>query len=150
MKTVKEVMRVNVPSVSPDDTLQKASQVMKEHLLAGLPVIEDGRIVGILTDGDMLNYFYLNVSSFSYEEKMDGGQGPEGHSFKKRVDEFKAMRVREVMTPHPRTINENAGIDEAASVIKRFKVKRLIVVNDKGEHVGLVERLNVVNSILMS
>ncbi|MEM4255098.1 MAG: CBS domain-containing protein [Candidatus Norongarragalinales archaeon] len=148
MKTVKEVMRSNVPSVSPDDTLKKASQVMKENNIAGVPVVEDRQVVGILTDGDMLNAFYLNVSAFSYEEKMEGGS--EGYNFKKRVEEFRQTRVGEIMTPHPRTINENAGIDEAAGIIKRFKVKRLIVVNDKGEPVGLVERLNVVNSILLS
>jgi len=54
------------------------------------------------------------------------------------------------MTSHPRTISENAGVDEAAALIKRFKIKRLIVVNAKGDPVGLAERLNLVNSILLS
>ncbi len=148
MKTVKEVMRKNVPSVGPDDTLEKVSRLMKEHNIAGLPVVEGGKIIGILTDGDMLNAFYSNVSAFSYEEKMDGGR--ENGAFKKRLVEFKSTRVRNIMTPHPRTISENAGVDEAAALIKRFKIKRLIVVNANDEPVGLVERLNLVNSILLS
>ena len=148
MKTVKEVMRKNVPSVGPEDTLEKVSQLMKEHNIAGLPVVEGSKIVGILTDGDMLNAFYLNVSSFSYEEKMDGGR--ENGAFKKRLEEFKSTRVKDIMTSHPRTISENAGVDEAAALIKRFKIKRLIVVNAKGDPVGLAERLNLVNSILLS
>lgn len=146
MKTIKEVMRTDVPPVSPEDTLQDVVLLMNKHCIGGLPVLDGKRIVGIITDGDILSSFYLSVSSFSYEEKMDGG--PSEVNFQKRVNQFKNVKVRDLMTSHPRSINENARVDEAASTIKRFKIKRLIVTNDKGELVGIVERLHIAKSIL--
>ena len=145
MKTVKEVMRTQVPTISPSESLKKATEVMKHEKTGGLAVMDGGRLVGIITDGDILNAFYLNVSAFSYEEKLEGSHNG---AFKKRVEEFRNTTVGEVMTPHPRTISENATVDEAASIIKRFKIKRVIAVNNNGEPVGMVERLNVVDSIL--
>ncbi len=146
MKTIKEVMRTDVPPVSPEATLQEVTELMSKCLTSGLPVLDGCKIVGIITDGDILSSFYLSVSSFSYEEKMEGG--PHGSNFQTRVSKFKNVKVRELMTAHPRCINQNAGVDEAASIIKRFKIKRLIVTNDKGELVGMVERLHIAKSIL--
>ena len=144
MKTVGEVMLKNVPILSPDEPLKKVAKIMKENRICGLPVVGKGRIEGIITDGDILNAFYLNVSSFSYEEKPGG----EKEKFSKRIREFHEMKVKDVMTMQPRTVHESVGVDEAATQLKRFKIKRLIVVDDDGKPIGLVERLNIVDSIL--
>ena len=146
MKTVKEVMRKNIPFVSPDDPLKKITKIMRDNNMWGLPVVEKGKIEGIITDGDMLNLFYLDVSAYSYEEST--GRGEETEKFLERVEEFKNLKVRDVMTMHPRTVSEKAGVDEAAAMLKRFKIKRLIAVDERGNPVGMVERLNVVDSIL--
>ena len=146
MKTVKEVMRKNIPMVSPNDSLKKIAKLMKDNNVWGLPVVEGGHIKGIITDGDMLNAFYINVSTYSYEENLES-EG-ENHQFRKRLDEFRETKVNDVMTVHPRTVSEKTGVDEVAGILKRFKIKRLIVVDDRGNPTGLVERLDVVNSIL--
>ena len=146
MKTVKEVMRQNVPFASPEDPLRKITKTMRENNVWGLPVVGKGRIEGIITDGDILNSFYLNVSVFSYEENT--AQDAEGKKFHERIEHFKSLKAGDVMTMHPRTISEKAWVDEAAAMLKRFKIKRLIVVDEKGNPVGILERLNVVDSIL--
>src|SRR3989344_2058248 len=99
MKTVKEVMRKNIPMVSPNDSLKKIAKLMKDNNVWGLPVVEGGHIKGIITDGDMLNAFYINVSTYSYEENLES-EG-ENHQFRKRLDEFRETKVNDVMTVHP-------------------------------------------------
>lgn len=146
MKTVGEVMRKGIPAVTSEDTVRKAAKLMRENHIGGLPVVENGQVVGILTDGDILSAFYLNVSSFSYEEKAGDHNG--GSAFANRLKEFHGLKVNELMTSRPRCIGEKAGVDEAAGLIKRFRIKRLIVTNDRGEYTGIVERLDVVDSIL--
>ena len=146
MKAVKEVMRTNVPTISPEDPVRKATKTMRDNNVWGLPVVDEGKIEGIITDGDILNAFYLGVSVFSYEENV--GRDDETKKFRERIEEFRNLKVRDVMTLHPRTISDKAGVDEAAAMLKRFKIKRLIAVDEKGKLVGLVERLNVVDSIL--
>ncbi len=52
--TVAEVMSTEVESCSPDDTLETAATVMHEGNVSRLPVVEDGRLVGIVSRGDIL------------------------------------------------------------------------------------------------
>src|SRR5919205_3913896 len=54
MKTA-DIMTRNIVSVQPETTVIKAANLMLEHRISGLPVVDgDGRIVGIVTEGDFL------------------------------------------------------------------------------------------------
>ncbi len=55
--TVKDVMKQPVHSVTPDDPIEKAALIMEEHKISGLPVVDGGKVVGILTITDMLATF---------------------------------------------------------------------------------------------
>jgi len=54
---VKDVMVASVVTVGPDDPIEHAALLMEEHRVSGLPVIEDGRLIGILTITDLLRAF---------------------------------------------------------------------------------------------
>ena len=54
---VKDVMVAAVITVKPDDPIERAALLMEEHRVSGLPVIEDEKIVGILTITDLLEAF---------------------------------------------------------------------------------------------
>ena len=49
-KTVRDAMTPNVRSAAPTDSLADAAQMMKEEDVGSLPVVEDDRLIGILTD----------------------------------------------------------------------------------------------------
>ncbi len=51
---VSEIMSVNVVSVGPDDTINKCMELMTEHKIRHLPVIEKDRITGVLSIGDLV------------------------------------------------------------------------------------------------
>ncbi len=50
---VKDIMTRQVVTIKPDDTVEKAAVIMLEHKITGLPVVEDGKVVGILSQGDV-------------------------------------------------------------------------------------------------
>lgn len=54
---VKEVMSNDPQTISPDAPLREAAERMSHHKLGCLPVIEDGKLVGILTEGDFVKHF---------------------------------------------------------------------------------------------
>ncbi len=54
-KKVSEVMSRNIHEVGPDDTVEEAATVMTRHRINRLPVVEDGRLVGIITRGDIIS-----------------------------------------------------------------------------------------------
>lgn len=55
--TVKDVMTRDVITVAPDDPLERAALLMSEHKISGLPVVEAGRVAGIITISDILEAF---------------------------------------------------------------------------------------------
>ena len=59
--SVKEIMIKPVVTVSPDDNIETAINIMKDNsssrILNQLPVVEDGKLVGIISDGDIIQIF---------------------------------------------------------------------------------------------
>jgi len=54
-KRVAEVMSRNLHEVGPDDSVEEAASIMTRHRINRLPVVEDGRMVGIVTRGDIIS-----------------------------------------------------------------------------------------------
>jgi len=58
-------MTGEVVTLSPRDTLAQAAKVMKDLKVGGCPVVEDGRLVGILTESDLLDYLLRSMEAGS-------------------------------------------------------------------------------------
>ena len=55
MPTVEDVMTRDVISVSPETPIHRAARLMAQHGVSGLPVVDHGRLVGIISDGDLIS-----------------------------------------------------------------------------------------------
>jgi acetoin utilization protein AcuB len=69
-QTVEEIMTWEPIAANPDMTLQQAARLMMTHRIAGLPVVQDDKLVGIITESDI---FRAMVDQLPYEE---GEQAP--------------------------------------------------------------------------
>ena len=101
-------------TVLASDSVRSAAQRMKLAGLGSLIVVEDGRPVGIVTDRDLV----LEILG-------------------KRLD-ASAVRVGEVMSKALYTVHQDAPVREAVRLMARRGVRRLPVVDDKGDVVGVV------------
>jgi len=63
---VRDIMRKAVYSVTPEDNVEKAIQVMVQHKVHRIPVVEGGKLVGILTRGDVLRGFFRHVGQSTH------------------------------------------------------------------------------------
>jgi acetoin utilization protein AcuB len=90
---VNAVMTKSVVTVSPRDTIEKAAQLMLEHKIGGLPVVEENKLVGVLTTSDLLKTF-LEVMGASEEgtARIDFLTGGEEASL---VDASKVLQQQE-------------------------------------------------------
>jgi acetoin utilization protein AcuB len=74
---VKDIMSRNVITVSPNDTIERAAVIMLERKVTGLPVVDDGEVVGILAQGDVFRvlvsitgiYRGGNLFAFNLEDR---------------------------------------------------------------------------------
>jgi CBS domain-containing protein len=121
---VSRIMRTEFASLREADRLDLADQIMKLGRVRHLPVLDaDGRIVGIVSNRDLLEASLTNVLDFEREQRQ---------GFLRSVD------VAEVMTREVETIAPDASLAAAASRLVGHRIGCLPVVRDDGVMVGLV------------
>jgi CBS domain-containing protein len=111
---VKDVMTRGVECVAPEATLQDAAEKMKTLDVGPLPVCENDRLVGMITDRD------ITVRATAEGEHPWTG------------------RVREVMTPGVVYCFEDQDVAEAAHLMEEKQLRRLVVLNRDKRMVGIV------------
>ena len=147
--TVREIMDVNVPSVYPEDPIEKVLSTMRDYELPGVPVInEGGRCVGIITEADLiLGGEQEDLHLPHYIELFGGFVFLEStKKFEERLRKAMGWLAQDVMTEEPITIHPDATIADAAREIARNKHNRLPVV-EHGRLVGVVTRIDVLDAL---
>jgi CBS domain-containing protein len=111
---VREIMTPDVVIASPDDTLQHAAELMADIDAGVLPIGENDRLVGMLTDRD------ITVRAVA------AGKSPS------------ECKVRDVMSPDIKYIYEDESLEDAARNMSELQVRRLPVLNRDKRLVGIV------------
>jgi IMP dehydrogenase len=95
-------------TIEPDAPIRKAVALMRENGISGIPVVQKGRLVGILTNRDL--------------------------RFERNLDQL----VEQVMTKKLVTAREGVAIEEAKDLLHRHRIEKLLLVNEAYELRGLV------------
>ncbi|QOZ28510.1 CBS domain-containing protein [Bradyrhizobium sp. CCBAU 51753] len=139
-----QIMARKVLSATPDSTILDAANIMLQHRVSGLPVVDrDGTLVGIVTEGD-----FLHRSEIGTERKrnwlMTFILGPEQWA-EDYVFEH-GRKVSEIMTRMPVTVAEDAPLTTVVELMEKNNVKRLPVVSG-GKLVGIITRSNLLRAV---
>ncbi len=136
---VRDLMTTDPLTATPDTLLKEAARTMVRNKVSGLPVLKDGEVVGIVTEGDFLRQEANRDQPYRFS-LLDAlfGEGPS--------DPPAVETVSEVMTENVISIGAEASIGEAARVMANKRVKRLPVVDDEGNLIGIISRADVVNA----
>lgn len=131
----KDVMTANVVTVSPDHSVRHAAQIMLDHRISGMPVIDDdGRLVGIVSEGDFLRRSELGIPALSLGEAHGYVKG---HSWK----------VADLMTSHPVAAEEETRVERIAALMREQGIKRVPVM--RGQRlVGIVSRADLLRALV--
>jgi CBS domain-containing protein len=111
---VNEIMTQDAECTRPDATIREAAERMKALGVGSLPVCDDERLVGMLTDRDII------VRSVSE------GRDP------------KQTRVRDAMTPDVVYCFDDQSVEEAAEIMRKKQIRRLPVLNRDKDLVGIL------------
>ncbi|MFO8011559.1 MAG: CBS domain-containing protein [Dehalococcoidia bacterium] len=106
----------------PTTSLSDVATIMKESNISTVPVCQDGRILGIVTQRDII--------ARCVSAALDPA----------------TCQAKAFMTEDPVTISPDQDVEEAASIMSREKIRKLPVVDNKGKLVGIV----TLNDIAMS
>ena len=101
-------MVIDPLTIASTETLRHALALMHDNGFSGLPVVDAGRLVGILTSRDV-----------RFETRLD-------------------QRVADVMTREPITVQEGIGLDDAKRILHKHRIEKLLVTDTAGKLVGLI------------
>lgn len=121
-------MTQEVITITPDTSLKEAHDIMNEKGIRRLPVVTHGKILGIVTLGDIRGAEPSRASSLSIWEVH--------HLLTK-------LKVSEIMTRNPATIQQTASIGEAARIMLEKKFSGLPVVDDEDHLVGIITESDI-------
>jgi CBS-domain-containing membrane protein len=125
-------------------TIAEAWDRMLERSIKAMPVIdEDRRVLGMLTDEDLMNRAGL-LTHLSVASRLDK------QTLKKQMAELRtsASRVEDVMTKPAITARVSESLGNVASRMAKHGIKRLPVVDDAGKMVGVVSRVDILRQVL--
>ena len=136
---VRDLMTTDPLTVSPDTLLKEAARTMVRNRVSGLPVLSDGAVVGIVTEGDFLRQEANRDQPYRFS-LLDAlfGEGPSNPPA--------AEIVAEVMTETVISTTPEVKIGEAARIMVARGLKRLPVLNEDGDLIGIISRADVVNA----
>ncbi|OWT65675.1 IMP dehydrogenase [Candidimonas nitroreducens] len=105
-------------TVTPTMKVRDAIALQRQHGISGLPVVEAGKLVGIVTNRDL-----------RFEDRLD-------------------VPLRDIMTPQERlvTMNEGSTLDEAQALMHRHRLERVLIVNDKFQLRGLATVKDIIKN----
>ncbi|KAL1510367.1 hypothetical protein AB1Y20_006678 [Prymnesium parvum] len=132
-------------TLAPDQALKKAAQVLLDAKISGAPVVENGVLVGVISRTDLLYKLAGKRSLHS------AGQGPRSLRYlenTQRIRKAKADCVRDAMTDRPISVAPQATMQDAAAIMLRKKLNRLMVATDSGELLGMVTASDIVRLTL--
>jgi len=130
---VRDIMTSPAIVVGPDTTLPAANALMKERNIRHLPVVENGRLVGIVSRGD------LREASISASINADQY---ELHFMLNRLS------VGKLMTRKVFTVTPDALVVHAAELMTDHKIAGLPVVDRDGSVIGIVTESDLLNMLV--
>ena len=105
-------------TISQDMTVRNVLNLIRQHRISGLPVVDDSKVVGIVTNRDL-----------RFENNLD-------------------QPVKNIMTPRARlvTVKEGVSIEEAMRLLHQHRLERVLVVNENFELRGLITVKDILKS----
>ena len=139
---VGDIMETEWPTLGAESTVEEAIKLFAEERVSGAPVVEDGRLVGIITEGDLI-FQDADVKAPGFLDIL-GGIVPLGDTDEYRREALKSagVTVGEVMTDDPVTVTTEATLAETATTMAERR-KKILPVVEGGRLVGVITRMNI-------
>lgn len=142
---VSDIMTHPAITVTPDMTVGEAAELMIQHRISGLPVVDKaGEVVGIVTEGDLLRRAETGTErrrarwlEFLIAPGRLASEYAHTHG----------RRVAEVMTDTVQSVAPDDAVADVVTLMERRRIKRVPVV-ERGRLVGIVSRANLVRALL--
>ncbi len=136
----RDVMKTEIVSVTPETALPALEDTLIGRHIGGVPVIEAGKLVGIVSRSDIVRYFTIQRSMADLLGRPRASASARNHQADRH------LTVRDIMAEAVVTVSPDAPIEDVARLMVDRHVHRVLVTND-GDVVGLISALDLARLI---
>ncbi len=144
---VTQIMRSDVPTISPQATIGETARILVEHGVPGVAVVENNKVVGIITEADLIAR-EADVDVPTPVPFLDAiFLADAGPDFDEEMRKVTAVNARQLMTSPVISIRDTATLTEVATLMVDRRINPIPVLNDDLQVVGIVSRSDLVRII---
>jgi len=125
---VKNWMSKKVITVNADDSMYIATQKLKDHNINILPVMEEDKLVGVITDRDLKRASASDATTLEIHELLYA---------------ISRIKVREIMSKNPITVSLNFTVEETAEILLNNGISGVPVEDEKNKVVGVITKTDL-------
>lgn len=140
---VADIMSRQLVTLMPGHSVRHAAQIMLEHGVSGVPVVDADKVVGILTEGDLLRR--VELSTEGNRSRLPLSAAGTARDFVRTH----SWRVADVMSSPGVTVDEDMSLADAAILLSTRGIKRVPVLRE-GSLVGVLSRADLLKIIAQS
>ena len=137
---VKDAMTHLVVTLRPDDPLHLAAAQLARHGISGAPVVTDGKVVGILTESDVIRFMTAPASVEKGMSPLDGA----AILLRPHKEGPRTIYTSDAMSTSVLSVTPETSIWRVASLMESRGIKRLPVNDEDGYLVGIISRADLV------
>lgn len=141
---VQDIMQRSLVTVSEDTPVKEVSRLIFSLGLAGIPVVKDKKLIGIVTEKDILVKFHPSVREYM----EDPVHTSDFEQMEKRLGEFLNVSAREIMSKNPTTITSDTPLVKAQSIMAINHISRLPIVDRDGNLIGIVSQGDIFRELV--
>jgi CBS domain-containing protein len=127
-RPVSDYMNTDIVTLRPDQSLSEAGKILTENGIAGAPVVnQNGRLVGVLSRKDLL----FQIAGRGSLKTVESGAARSTRYVEntRRLQKIEAEVVNTAMTPYPMSLGPSATMQEAAALMLRRNLNRVLVTH---------------------
>ena len=141
---VSDIMQHQVDFVETDISLSGVARLIFGRGINGVPVCKDKKVVGFITERDILAKFYPSMQEYI----DDPAHSADFERMEEKLDEILSLPVSEIMSRAPITITTDTPLLRAQSTMMVEKIGRLPVVDEKGKLVGILSKSDIFKALV--
>jgi CBS-domain-containing membrane protein len=140
----RDIMTRSVITVGPETPLREIVSIMLDRHISGLPVVaHDGRIIGIVSQSDLLHRAELGTER---KHKWWFRTFGDSNTLAKEFAKAHGLKAHDVMSRHVVSVREDSELGDVADILDNRRIKRVPVVQN-GLLVGLITRGDLVRAL---
>ncbi len=120
---VKDIMSKKSFSLDKNEKVMKAVRLMTEESISAIVILDKTKPIGIITERDLIKKVML--------EKKDPSK----------------LKISQIMSKEPKKIGPNSTILNASKVMKKLNVRKLVVVDEEGNMLGMLSQTDIIQSM---